>query len=164
MSLTLSEGLALVRQRLAEDRHLAVLITTRPGSDEPQVAVINASVIDRPDTGQPCIALVARPGVKLRNLRRQPKATIVVRAGWEWVAASGPAVLSGPDDPNPAVDSEAQRLLLRHIYSEAAGHHPDLGHYDQVMLDERRCAVLIHPTRIWSNPAGSEHLQPQDTP
>lgn len=27
-----------------------------------------------------------------------------------------------------------------------------------------RCAVLVHPHRIWSNPAGSEHLDPQETP
>ena len=32
------------------------------------------------------------------------------------------------------------------------------------MLDERRCAVLIHPDRIWSNPTGSDHLEPEDTP
>jgi hypothetical protein len=40
MSLDLVQGLSLMRQRLAEDRYLAVLITTRPGRDEPQGAVV----------------------------------------------------------------------------------------------------------------------------
>jgi len=164
VSLDIPGGLALVRQRLGEDRHLAVLVTTRPGRDEPWVAVVNAAVIDHPASGEPVVAFVARTGAKLANLRRQPYATIVARAGWEWVAVAGTADLSGPDDPNPALEPGAQRLLLRRIYQTAGGHHPDLDAYDQAMLDERRCAVLIHPDRIWSNPTGSDHLEPEDTP
>jgi PPOX class probable F420-dependent enzyme len=163
MSLETDTGLALVRQRLAEDHHLVVLITTTADHDEPQVAVVNAAVLDHPTTGEPVVALVARRGAKLGNLRRRPQATVVARAGWEWVAVTGPVELSGPDDPNPAFDDESQRQLLRRIYVDAGGHHPDMNIYDQVMLDERRCAVLIHPARIWSNPAGSEHLEPQAT-
>jgi hypothetical protein len=163
MSLDLVGGLSLMRRRLADDRHLAVLITTRPGRDEPQVAVVNAAIIDHPGTGVPVIALVARPGAKLANLRRHPKITVVAQAGWEWVSAYGDTELSGPDDPHPLFDAESQRLLLRHIYEAAGGNHPDLNVYDQAMLDERRCAVLIHPTRIWSNPAGSEHLEPEES-
>lgn len=163
MSLDLVHGLSLMRQRLAEDRYLAVLITTRPGRDEPQVAVVNATVIDHPTTSEPVLALVARKGVKLSNLRQHPKITVVARAGWEWVSAYGDAELSGPDDPNPSFDAESQLLLLRQIYQAAGGNHPDLAAYDQAMLDERRCAVLIHPTRIWSNPADSQHLEPEET-
>ncbi len=77
--------------------------------------------------------------------------------------ASGPVELSGPDDPNPAFDDKSQRQLLRDIYHAVGGHHPDLDAYDRAMLDERRCAVIIHPTRTWTNPTGSEHLEPQDT-
>jgi hypothetical protein len=164
MSLDIVGGLTLMRQRLSEDRYLAVLITTRPGRDEPQVAVVNATVIDHPVTAAPVLALVARQGAKLANLRLHPKLTLVARAGWEWVSAYGDAELSGPDDPHPSFDAESQRLLLRQIYEAAGGKHPDLDAYDKAMLDERRCAVLIHPTRIWSNPAGSEHLEPEDTP
>jgi hypothetical protein len=163
MSLDLVQGMSLMRQRLSEDRYLAVLITTRPGRDEPQVAVVNATVIDHPMTGVPVLALVARQGAKLANLRQHPRTTVVARAGWEWVSAYGDAELSGPDDAHPSFDAESQRLLLRQIYEAAGGNHPDLATYDQAMLDERRCAVLIYPTRIWSNPAGSEHLEPEET-
>lgn len=164
MTTDLDDGLGLVEQRLAEDRHLAVFITTSGERLDPQVSVVNAAVIDHPMSGERVIALVARRGAKLSNLRRHARATIVVRAGWEWAAAAGPVELSGPDDPNPAFDDAIQRQLLRDIYHAAGGHHPDLDAYDRAMLDERRCAVIIHPTRTWTNPTGSEHLEPQDTP
>ena len=155
--------LSLLEQRLADDRHLAVFITTSAGSAEPQVSVVNAAVIAHPTSGERVIALVARRGAKLTNLRRHAHATIVARAGWEWAAASGPVELSGPDDPNLAIDPETRCQLLRDIYHAAGGHHPDLDAYDRIMLDERRCAVIIHSTRTWTNPAGSDHLEPQDT-
>lgn len=163
MTIETPEGLALIRGRLAADHHLAVLVTTDPGRNDPQVSVVNLSVITHPVAGNQVIAFVGRRGAKLVNLRRNPHATLVIRSGWEWVAISGPVELSGPDDPHPGIDNERQRLLLRDIYTAAGGQHPDLTTYDETVLAERRCAVLIQPDRIWSNPAGSEHLEPEDT-
>lgn len=161
MTLDLPSGLALARRLLAEDLHLSTLVTTRAGRHEPQVAVVNAAIIDHPVTGRPVVAFVARAGVKLTNLRLHPYATLVARAGWEWVAVAGPVDLSGPDDKFENIDPGRQRSLLRDIYQAAGGHHPDLDEYDTAMLGERRCAVLVHPARIWTNPAGSEHVDPQ---
>ena len=163
MTVDLPSGLTLVREMLAEDLHLATLVTTRPGRPEPQVAVVNAAVIEHPNTGRPVVAFVARAGVKLANLRLHPYATLVARVGWEWVAVAGPVDLSGPDDELDDIDPGRQRQLLRDIYRTAGGDHPDLDEYDTTMLTERRCAVLVHPVRIWTNPAGSEHLEPQAT-
>jgi PPOX class probable F420-dependent enzyme len=150
----------LIRRRLADDLHLAVAITTADGRTDPQVSVVNIGVLDHPVSGTPVLALVARRGVKLRNLRRHPRLTLVVRAGWEWVAAVGDVELVGPDDPHPHVGDEARRRLLRDIFHAAGGNHPDLDTYDRVMADERRCAVLVTPDRIWTNPHGSEHQAP----
>lgn len=150
----------LLRQRLAADRHLGVLITGSPNSTDPQVAVVNAAIITHPETRLLVLALVARTGAKLGNLRRQPRATLVVRDGWEWIAARGPVELSGPDDPNAFFNANNQRQLSRDIFHAAGGRHNDLDEYDRVMLAERRCAVLISLERIWSNPPGSEHLEP----
>lgn len=150
----------LVRTRLSEDRYLAVIVTTRPGMDDPQVAVVNVGIIDHPIYATTVAGFVARPGAKLRNLRLRPRTTLVVRSGWEWVAVRGPVELSGPDDPHPSFDVDQQRQLLRTIYHAAGGHHPDLTTYDLAMVDERRCAVLVTPERIWTNPSGSEHLEP----
>jgi hypothetical protein len=141
-----------LRERLAGDLHLVVLVTTRPGAADPQVAVVNAGVLDHPVDGRPVVGLVAHPGAKLVNLRAQPRATVVARAGWQWMAARGPVELSGPDDPGLGLDVERQRLLLRDIYHAAGGNHPDLDAYDRTMLDDRRCAVLITPEHLWSNP------------
>lgn len=148
---------------LAADRHLGVLVTTHPSRTEPQVSVVNVGVVSHPTTGDSTVAFVARPGAKLVNLRAQPTATVVARAGWEWVAVRGNVELSGPDDPNIGLDARAQRQLLLDIYHAAGGDHPDPDHYSEVMATERRCAVLLHPQRFWSNPPGSEHREPADS-
>ena len=115
-------------------------------------SVVNAGVLDHPVTGRPVVGLVARGGSrKLANLRDRPQATIVVRAGWDWAAAEGPAELAGPGDPMPGVDAEALRLLLRAVFTAAGGSHDDWDNYDRVMAAEGRTAVLIEPRRVYSN-------------
>lgn len=164
MTLPPADGLALVRQYTAASESLAVVVTTRPEEDDPYVAVVNAAIVDHPLTSQPVAAFVARRGAKLDNLRLRPRATLVFRDGWEWVAVRGPVELSGPDDPHPGIESAMQRRLLRTIYHAAGGRHPDLDAYDTTMLEQRRCAVLLEPERIWTNPPGSEHQEPDDQP
>lgn len=151
--------LALLTERAAENRNLAVLITMG-NSPDPQVSLVNAAVIQHPTVNQDVVAFVGRTGSKLRNLRRNPRATLVFQAGWEWVAVRGNVELSGPDDPSPTINPATQQQLLRTIYAAAGGAHPDLDQYDQTMVDERRCAVLLTPERVWSNPSGSEHKEP----
>ena len=95
-----------------------------------------------------------RPGLEdrmIQHLRERPRATIVVRAGWDWVGVEGQAELAGPDDPLPGVDAEGLRLLLREIFAAAGGTHDDWPRYDQVMAEERRTAVLVTPSRISTN-------------
>ena len=89
---------------------------------------------------------------KLTFLRANPNVTVVVRAGWQWASLDGTAELIGPDDPHPDLDDEQLRLLLRDIFSAAGGTHDDWDTYDRVMREERRTAVLVTPTRVYSNP------------
>jgi PPOX class probable F420-dependent enzyme len=133
------------------DHGLCVVSTLRPDASI-QSTVVNGGVLDHPVTDQPCVGFVARGNSrKLSHLRLRPQATVVVRAGWQWVAAEGQVDLIGPDDPRDSIDSEALRLLLREIFSAAGGSHDDWDTYDRVMADERRTAVLLTPRRIYSN-------------
>jgi PPOX class probable F420-dependent enzyme len=133
------------------ERGLCVVSTLR-GDGTIQSSVVNAGVLDHPVTSRPAVGLVALGASrKLANLRRRPRATVVVRAGAQWVAAEGAVQLIGPDDPAPGVDPEGLRLLLRAVFAAAGGTHDDWPTYDRVMAAERRTAVLVDPDRVYSN-------------
>ncbi len=134
------------------DHGLAVVVTLR-ADGTPHTTVVNAGVVPHPSTGEPAVALVAAGGTrKLVHLRADPTIAVVLRAGWRWATVEGRAELIGPDDPHPDVDAERLRLLLRDIFRAAGGAHDDWDTYDRVMREERRTAVLVAPTRAYSNP------------
>lgn len=135
---------------LSRDAGLCVLSTLRADGSI-QSSVVNAGVMAHPRTAEPIVALVAIGGSrKLQHLRADPRATVVARAGWQWVTVEGTAEITGPDDSD--IDAETLRVLLRNIFQAAGGTHDDWDTYDRVMREERRAAVLITPTRIYSNP------------
>ena len=135
------------------DHGLCVISTLRRDGTV-QASVVNAGVLDHPLRGGRVVGLVATGGSrKLRNLRADRRATIVVRAGWRWATVEGDAEIIGPDDPHPDVDAEALRLLLRDIFTAAGGTHDDWDTYDRTMAGERRAAVLIAPRRAYTNPS-----------
>lgn len=138
---------------VALDHGLSVVVTLR-ADHSPHTVVVNAGVLPHPLTGSETVAFVAAGGTrKLAHLRADPTIVVVVRAGWQWTAVEGTALLIGPDDPNPDVNGEQLRFLLRGIFTAAGGAHDDWATYDQAMRDERRTAVLVTPTRVYSNPA-----------
>jgi PPOX class probable F420-dependent enzyme len=139
--------------RLVPREHGLIVISTLRGDGTIQSSVVNAGVLNHPLTGQPVVGFVVRGGTrKLDNLRARPRATVVIRSGWEWAAAEGGTELAGPDDPMPGSDADRLRLLLREIFAAAGGTHDDWDTYDQVMAKERRAAVLLTPDRVYSNP------------
>jgi PPOX class probable F420-dependent enzyme len=144
--------LSHVAELVALDHGLSVVVTLRP-DHTPQTSVVNAGVMAHPVTGAGVVAFVAAGRArKLVHLRADPTITVVVRAGWQWAAVEGTAELIGPDDPHPDVDDERLRVLLREVFTAAGGTHDDWEAYDTVMRDERRTAVLVTPTRVYSNP------------
>lgn len=133
-----------------QDHGLCVLSTARADGTI-QSSVVNAGVLAHPVTGADVVGLVATGGsAKLRHLRADPRGTIVVRAGWRWTAVEGTAELAGPDDPLAGVDDLP--ALLRQVFVAAGGTHEDWDAYDRTMAEERRCAVLLTPRRVYSNP------------
>jgi len=134
----------------AAERGLVVLVTRRPNSSM-QASVVNAGVMAHPVHGRPVVALVAIGGArKLTHMRRDPQVTLVARSGYRWATVEGDVELAGPDDPLPGIEPDTIPSLLRDVYRVAGGgEHPDWADYDRVMAEQRRCAVLVEPGRIY---------------
>jgi len=137
-------GLARAEQGLA-------VVSTLRADRTIQSSLVNVGILAHPLTGNAVLAFVTYGKVKLANLRARPQLTATVRSGWNWAAVEGIAHVIGPDDPDPAVDSERLRLLLREVFTAAGGTHVDWDGYDATMLDQRRAVVLVEPSRIYSN-------------
>ena len=144
--MTLDEVVELARR----EQFLAVVATARADSSV-QSSLVNAGVLDHPITGEPSVAFVTYGAAKLRNLRARPHLAVTFRSGWAWATVEGRAELIGPDDANPHVDAERLRVVLRDIFVAAGGQHEDWDVYDRTMVEQRRVAVFVSPTRIYSN-------------
>jgi len=144
---TLEDAAALA----AGESGLAVVSTLRADGTI-QASLVNAGVLPHPATGSPSLAFVTYGKVKLGNLRARPALAVTFRNGWQWATVEGPAELAGPDDPQPwLADPDQLRLLLREVFTAAGGTHDDWDEYDRVMAEQRRTAVLIAPSRVYSN-------------
>lgn len=147
---TLDDVVALARA----EQFLTVISTLRADGTI-QSSIVNAGVLPHPITNRDVLAFVTYGPAKLRNLRARPHLTATVRSGWNWAAVEGTAELIGPDDPHDGIDAEGLRLLLRAIFRAAGGDHEDWEAYDRKMAEDRRTAVLIDPTRVYSNAPGA---------
>jgi PPOX class probable F420-dependent enzyme len=136
---------------LSSEESGLVVVSTLRANNTIQSSLVNAGVLPHPVTGETVLAFVASGRVKLANLRARPQITATFRNGWQWAAVEGHAELAGPDDPQPWLDAELQRLLIRDIFTAAGGEHDDWDEFDRVMAEQRRAAVLIRPTRVYSN-------------
>jgi PPOX class probable F420-dependent enzyme len=135
----------------AADHGLVVLSTTRADGTV-QSSLVNAGVLVHPLQGTAIVGAVVRgDSRKVANLRARPAATLVSHSGWEWVTVEGDVELVGPDDELAGIDEAGRRQLLRDIFTAAGGSHDDFDEYDRTMVEERRLAVLVTPTRIYSN-------------
>ena len=143
---TLEEAAALGR----DEQGLAVVSTLRADATI-QSSLVNAGVLAHPSTGEPVLAFVTYGRVKLANLRVRPQVTATFRSGWGWATVEGRAQLAGPDDPQPWLDQEQLRLLLRAVFVAAGGQHEDWAEYDRVMAEQRRTVVLVEPGRVYGS-------------
>lgn len=143
------ERLERLRKLAREDRGLAVISTARADGSI-QSSVVNAGVMEHPSTKEPMVALVARGGtLKLANLRKRPRASVVFRAAGQWLAVEGTAELAGPDDPAPWLPRGGIPQLLRDVFTAAGGTHDNWAEYDRVMAEQRRCAVFVTIERLY---------------
>jgi PPOX class probable F420-dependent enzyme len=144
-------SLADLASLLSSEGNIAVVATARADGSV-QASIVSAGVLDHPVTGVPVAALVARgDALKLRHWRRDPRATLVAQSGYRWVTVEGTVELAGPDDHLDGVDPDALPALLRSVFRAAGGTHEDWETFDRVMAEEQRVAVLVTPTRVYSN-------------
>src|SRR5262245_11444777 len=125
----MNADLELVRRLVAADHGLAVVAVTRRDGTV-HAAGVNGGGLGDSVTGSSSVGfVVAGSTAELRMLRRTGRATIVFRAGWEWVAVEGPASVYGPDDLPDGFAVERVPPLLRAVFTAAGGTHDDWNEY-----------------------------------
>lgn len=95
---------------------------------------------------------IAEPRAKTRNLRRDPRASMLVPAddGWAYAVAEGDAVLT-PPAAHPEDDTVEGLVTL---YREIAGEHPDWDEYRAAMVTDRRVLLRIPVAHLYGMPPG----------
>lgn len=87
---------------------------------------------------------------KTRNLRRDPRGTVLVHGDGRWqyaVAEVRAEVLPVTTDPG---DASAEELV--DIYRTLAGEHPDWDEFREAMISERRLPLHLHVERLYGLP------------
>jgi PPOX class probable F420-dependent enzyme len=95
---------------------------------------------------------ITEPRAKTRNLRRDPRASILVACddGWSYAVAEGTAELSPPAvDPH---DDTVEALIA--LYRNIAGEHPDWDDYRRAMVTDRRVLMRLPISHVYGMPPG----------
>jgi hypothetical protein len=122
-----------------------------------QATVVRGGVIEHPETGRWVVCCLLRGDtLKLRNLRRDPRATVLFRNGTDWVTVEGRVTLIGPLDPREGYDEERQRLLRRAVWYAAGGRPKDWDEWDKQMAGEIRSVMFLEMERVYSNESWTE--------
>ena len=98
--------------------------------------------------GNAAFVIVYGNSAKTRNLRRDPRCTVMtVASDWgSFVVVEGQAHLQ--DYRN--TDAEEFRVLLREVYRSCGDKdHPDWEEYDQAMVQQDGVVVLVKPERVY---------------
>jgi PPOX class probable F420-dependent enzyme len=95
---------------------------------------------------------ITEPRAKTRNLRRDPRASILVSAddGWAYAVAEGTAELTPPAS---ARDDDTVEALIT-LYRNIAGEHPDWDEYRDAMVTDRRVLLTLPITHVYGMPPG----------
>ncbi|MBV8860258.1 MAG: PPOX class F420-dependent oxidoreductase [Mycobacterium sp.] len=95
---------------------------------------------------------VTEPRAKTRNLRRDPRASLLVGAddGWSYAVAEGYAELTPP--AAAPYDDTVEALIV--LYRNIAGEHPDWDDYRQAMVTDRRVLLTLPINHVYGMPPG----------
>ncbi|OBF57020.1 PPOX class F420-dependent enzyme [Mycobacterium sp. 852002-53434_SCH5985345] len=95
---------------------------------------------------------ITEPRAKTRNLRRDPRASILVDAddGWSYAVAEGTATLT-PPAAAPGDDTVEALIAL---YRNIAGEHPDWDEFREAMVTDRRVLLTLPISHVYGMPPG----------
>jgi uncharacterized protein len=95
---------------------------------------------------------ITEPRAKTRNLRRDPRASILVSSddGWSYAVAEGTAILT-PAAMTPHDDTVEALIAL---YRNIAGEHPDWDDYRRAMVTDRRVVLTLPVSHVYGMPPG----------
>lgn len=132
-----------LRAILSLPRRTGVL-TTLKRDGRPQLSVVLHHF--DPDTSTLRIS-VTDDRAKTRNLRRDPRASYLVRGqtDWQYVVAEGEAEFGAvvTDPAGPAADD------LVDLYRRLAGEHPDWEEYRASLVEQKRVLLTLHVSRVY---------------
>ncbi|MEZ0359325.1 PPOX class F420-dependent enzyme [Mycobacterium sp. ENV421] len=95
---------------------------------------------------------ITEPRAKTRNLRRDPRASLLVSSddGWSYAVADGNAILTPPAaEPH---DDTVEALVA--LYRNVAGEHPDWDDYRRAMVTDRRVLLKLPISHVYGMPPG----------
>lgn len=95
---------------------------------------------------------ITEPRAKTRNLRRDPRASLLVDAddGWSYAVAEGTVELT---PPAAAPDDDTVEALIA-LYRNIAGEHPDWDEFRQAMVTDRRVLLTLPISHVYGLPPG----------
>lgn len=133
---------------LIADNSLGVLATVKRDG-RPQLSNVTYHFDPR---GLAIEVSVTEPRAKTRNLRRDPRASLLVSSddGWSYAVAEGNAILS---PPAASTDDETVESLVT-LYRNIAGEHPDWDDYRQAMVVDRRVLLRLPIHHLYGMPPG----------
>ena len=126
-----------------EKNHRGVITTYRRNG-----AMHNSIVVSGAYQGNAAFVIVYGNSAKTRNLRRDPRCTVMnVDNNWQnYAVVEGQAQLL--DYHN--TDAEELRVLLREVFRACGDKdHPDWEEYDRAMVQQDAVIVLVKPERVY---------------
>ncbi len=133
---------------LIADNSLGVLATVKRDG-RPQLSNVTYHFDPRTATIE---VSVTEPRAKTRNLRRDPRASLLVSSedGWCYAVAEGDAALS---DPAVSPDDDTVESLIT-LYRNVAGEHSDWDEFRAAMVLDRRVLLRLPIKHLYGMPPG----------
>jgi len=128
--------------------HRTVVFTTYRRDGRPQMSLVTVGKV-----GDALAFTTRQRNAKFHNLMRDPRcAMMLARPDWRGYAVmDGDAEVVGANN----TDADTLRATLRDVYRASAGkEHPDWPEYDQAMLEQKRVAIVLRPTRMYEQNLG----------